>query len=198
MDLPPTYSAAIAIGSTRYFTGTPCVHGHIAPRRTKNSHCCKCKSITSKRCPSAKVYRQSANGRASARRRASTPAARAWYRVWRKEWRRRSTSAVLAARLASNLRGRVRGLKGKSALVGCSATELHTHLESLFQPGMSWENYGFGADRWHIDHKIPLASFNLAIPEQQALACHYTNLQPLWQKDNLAKGAQTNWALTLS
>ncbi len=71
------------------------------------------------------------------------------------------------------------------ALVGCPASTLALHLESKFLPGMSWENYGY--DGWHIDHIIPLAKFDLKDPEQQAAAFHYTNLQPLWAKDNLTK-----------
>jgi hypothetical protein len=48
---------------------------------------------------------------------------------------------------------------------------------------MCWENHGqFG---WHIDHKIPL---NSAKTEDEIYKlCHYTNLQPLWWKDNLEK-----------
>lgn len=64
--------------------------------------------------------------------------------------------------------------------------ELRAHLEAQFQAGMSWDNYG----EWHIDHIKPLASFDLEDTDQLKLACHYTNLQPLWAKDNLSKGAK--------
>ena len=52
---------------------------------------------------------------------------------------------------------------------------------------MDWENYGFGDNKWHIDHIIPCAAFDLTIPEQQKRCFHYTNLQPLWQRENLSK-----------
>ncbi len=71
-------------------------------------------------------------------------------------------------------------------LSGISLAGLRQHLESLFQPGMTWDNYGFYG--WHIDHKRPLASF--VLPDQQAEAFHYTNLQPLWWRDNLSKGSK--------
>lgn len=94
-------------------------------------------------------------------------------------------------RLATNLRARLRSaIKNNSKVgsavkdLGCSIEELKVYLESKFQSGMSWKNYG----KWHIDHIIPLASFDLSDREQFLEACHYTNLQPLWAKDNLVKG----------
>jgi hypothetical protein len=72
------------------------------------------------------------------------------------------------------------------ALIGCSVRDLALRLESMFLPGMSWENYGYQG--WHIDHIIPLARFDLSDPAQQAAAFHYTNLQPMWAADNLRKG----------
>jgi hypothetical protein len=69
--------------------------------------------------------------------------------------------------------------------LGCSIEELKLHLESLFEPGMTWENWS--RTGWHIDHIIPLDAFNLSDPKQFKEACKYTNLQPLWAKDNLRK-----------
>lgn len=83
-------------------------------------------------------------------------------------------------------------LKGKSKklstelLTGCSFQELKVHLENQFKHGMSWENYG--RKGWTIDHKIPLSSFDLSNQDELKKACHYTNLQPLWEIENIRKG----------
>jgi hypothetical protein len=69
------------------------------------------------------------------------------------------------------------------ALVGCSRQELAAHIQSLFKPGMSWDN----RREWHIDHIIPCSAFDLTTEQGQRAAFHYTNLQPLWAKDNLRK-----------
>jgi hypothetical protein len=53
---------------------------------------------------------------------------------------------------------------------------------------MNWDNYG----SWHIDHKKPLAAFDLTKVEQFRQAVHYTNLQPLWRIDNLRKGKKSS------
>ena len=70
-------------------------------------------------------------------------------------------------------------------LVGCSVALLRARLESKFTDGMSWENYG----KWHIDHIIACAEFDLRNPEQQRKCFHYSNLQPLWGPANLKKNA---------
>jgi hypothetical protein len=69
-------------------------------------------------------------------------------------------------------------------LLGCSIDFLKQHLSSKFTSGMSWSNYG----KWHIDHIKPCAKFDLSKEEEQRKCFHYTNLQPLWAKDNLRKG----------
>ena len=70
-------------------------------------------------------------------------------------------------------------------LLGCTAEHLKKHLEEQFKDDMSWENYGIKG--WHIDHIKPCASYDLSIIEEQKECFHYTNLQPLWWFENLAK-----------
>jgi hypothetical protein len=69
-------------------------------------------------------------------------------------------------------------------LLGCTLTEFASYLENKFLPGMSWTNRNL----WHLDHIRPLKTFDLSDPAQLAVACHFTNLQPLWASDNLRKG----------
>lgn len=59
-------------------------------------------------------------------------------------------------------------------LLGYSSNELKKHLESLFTPEMSWNNYG----EWHVDHIIPVSQFNPDTPV--SVVCSLNNLQPLW------------------
>ena len=94
--------------------------------------------------------------------------------------------------IANRLRTRVRlALKAKNTekylktieLVGCSVSELKNLLEKQFREGMTWNNI-------HIDHKRPLASFDLTKITEQQQAFHYTNLQPLFAQENLIKGSK--------
>jgi hypothetical protein len=96
----------------------------------------------------------------------------------------------LAETLRSRMYQRIKKDKAGSSIddLGCSIPELKQYLESKFEPGMSWSNWS--KTGWHIDHIRPLASFDLTDPEQFKQACHYTNLQPMWAKDNLSKGAK--------
>ena len=100
-------------------------------------------------------------------------------------------------KLSRNLRKRlweaVKNKKPGSAIkeLGCTVEELKIYLEKKFYPHpvsgeiMTWENYGLYG--WHIDHKKPLAAFNLSNKKQFKQACHFTNLQPMWAEENLTK-----------
>jgi hypothetical protein len=116
-------------------------------------------------------------------------------REYRRNYISKRFKADIDFRLKLIVAMRVRGALRKASaaknartleFVGCSVAELRHWLEGKFLPGMDWGNYGING--WHIDHIIPLAKFDLSDPDQQAAAFHYTNLQPLWAKDNLRKG----------
>jgi len=124
---------------------------------------------------------------------------REWYRKNRRyaigrttRYKRERCRIDPAFRLGQRLRKRVwAAMNGidKSArtfeLLGCTVAELFAHLEKQSKPGMTRENYG---PVWHVDHVRPCASFDLTIPEQQRECFHFSNLQPLFAKENLKKG----------
>lgn len=96
----------------------------------------------------------------------------------------------IRARIGMAIKGKIKTSKSLE-LLGCSIAKLKEYLSSKFQPGMTWDNHGFGNDKWHIDHIKPCSSFDLSDSGQQKECFHYSNLQPLWQKDNLTKGNKT-------
>lgn len=72
--------------------------------------------------------------------------------------------------------------------LGCTIDEFKQHIEAQFVEGMSWENHGRGERCWHLDHIKPLAKLkDLTNINTLREICHYTNYQPLWEKDNLSK-----------
>lgn len=197
---------AKAQGLKHYFTGNPCKRGHVALRFVSTRQCSHCiakqgsawKANNRERYLEARkenrIKTDTPDKRAAAVARAS-----AWYQnnkerynEWRREWQPNREQEKPAFKVARSLRRRIyevvaKGYKSDStlSLLGCSYEDLLEHLSSQFADGMSWDNYG----QWHIDHIRPCASFDLLDPEQQAQCFHYTNLQPLWAKDNLSKGA---------
>lgn len=94
---------------------------------------------------------------------------------------------TLRSRLNSALK-RKNVQKGISTLdlTGCELQFLKEYLEAKFVKGMSWENHG----EWHIDHIKPCCSFNLEDEDEQKKCFHFTNLQPMWAKENLSKGGK--------
>lgn len=73
-------------------------------------------------------------------------------------------------------------------MVGASMQEVKEWLESHFSKGMSWENHN--KHGWHIDHRIPVAAWDLSNPIEQQMCFSYLNLYPMWAKKNLSKGGK--------
>lgn len=74
--------------------------------------------------------------------------------------------------------------KRTEQILGCDIEYFAKHIERQFLPGMTWENRG----EWHIDHIVPVSSARDA--DEVEKLNHFTNLRPLWAKDNLAKCAK--------
>lgn len=110
-----------------------------------------------------------------------------------REWQKKRRKEDPGYRAQCNLRNRFKEIMGivrdpsrrwNVGLVGCDTKQLARHLESKFKRGMTWENYG---TYWHVDHIIPCAAFDHNKPGEVAQCWHWTNLQPLEAKANLAK-----------
>ena len=116
---------------------------------------------------------------------------------YKNEWKLKNWRENEEFRLKENLRHRIyMALKGKVKskrtidLLGTSVDNLWNHLEKTFKPGMTKDNYG---KIWQVDHKIPCAAFDLTKPKEQVKCFHFTNLQALFVKENLSKGAKLEW-----
>lgn len=119
----------------------------------------------------------------------------------RNKWRISSYGKNYAQKIKGdpllNLQNRYRNIVSKSwrgggytkksrsgEILGCTWEQFKEHIERQFTKGMNWERIG----EIHLDHVVPLSS---AKTEEDVLALnHYTNLRPLWAKDNLSKGAR--------
>jgi len=116
-----------------------------------------------------------------------------------KRWRKNNPDKIKARRkrdrLHRNLANKIykclrqgKNWRSWESLVGYKLSDLKSHLEKLFKPGMSWENWG----EWHIDHKRPISSFNISSSEDEDFkeCWSLNNLQPLWKHENLTKSSK--------
>ena len=113
------------------------------------------------------------------------------------DYTKKKRKESIQMRISDALRNRVRAVIKENIAgsavkdLGCPVEELKQYLENKFYTNpktgeqMTWGNYSFYG--WHIDHIMPLSSFDLTNREQFLQACHYTNLQPLWAEENLRK-----------
>ena len=117
-----------------------------------------------------------------------------------KEFYKKRKEIDLNFRLRCNLRSQVskiirRHKKYKDSYVdnlSCGKYEFLDYIESLFQEGMTWGNYGrtSGVNGWEIDHIKPLKNYDLTNYDEFKEAAHYTNCRPLWAKENNQKKAK--------
>lgn len=70
-----------------------------------------------------------------------------------------------------------------AAALGYTWAALRKHLESLFQPGMDWDNWG---TVWELDHIKPVRDFRYeSIDCPTFRECWaLTNMRPLWREAN--------------
>jgi hypothetical protein len=164
---------ARSMGLPTYRTGLPCKHGHYALRRTKTAICKECARITG-----TKRMREHRHKSPEFRRRTN----QAVHRAQKKSLAYKITN-VLRSRMITAIK---KGYRTGSAVgdLGCSISEFRDYIANIFQPGMTWDNWG---KIWHLDHKKALSSFDLSDRQQFLEAIHFTNFQPLFISDHRAK-----------
>lgn len=84
------------------------------------------------------------------------------------------------------------GKRGLLRRLGYSRDSLIQHLESQFEPGMTWANYGRGG--WEVDHRAPVSAFDHSDAQQFRACWALENLRPMWASANRAKGARVECA----
>lgn len=144
-----------------------------------------CKKCTSEYCqtPQKKQYEKNRN-----KKRCKTEQYKSYQSKYQVKVNYKKYHTDPLFRLKTNMRNSIKKYVSRKSIptqsiVGCSWEELKQHIESQFSDGMTWDNHSqFG---WHIDHKIPLSSAKT--DEELYVLNHYTNLQPLWWRDNLSK-----------
>jgi hypothetical protein len=72
--------------------------------------------------------------------------------------------------------------------LGCTAFEFKEYIQSLFEPGMNFENNK--SRKWHLHHIKPCHTFDLKDPEQQKKCFHYSNIMPMWENEHIALHAK--------
>ena len=108
-----------------------------------------------------------------------------------KRWKSKELS-----KFASSVRGNINGAISRRGfhksissekLLGCTVEEFCLYIESFFQTGMSWSNYGNRPGQWSLDHTCPCSQ---AQNEEEVLALqNFKNFKPMFHLDNISKSA---------
>ena len=164
--------------------------------------CVECnEGFTPVRCSDfcSKACRQKASRRKQFQR---DPEAKARDRDRRSKYKNKRLKEDPAYRVKQNLRIRLARMASRKEnpqrgshieMLGCPTEFFLKYIEDLWTEGMSWSNYGNTMDAWSLDHIKPLSSFDLLDESQLRMCCHYTNLQPMWHRENIRKGDDESW-----
>ena len=184
--LPKSRQEAKAIGAKYYFTGEPCKHGHIAPRKTKGS-CVECLKVEWQQAAEKRVdYFRTYNKREEVKDRKN-----AWYeankeqviqaaatrplevkRVYQKAWKERNTIWVRADTKA-------RRRKHREATPPWLSREQKAQIRELYKIAITMTKTT--GEQYVVDHIVPLRS-------ELVCGLHVPwNLRVIPQQENLLK-----------
>lgn len=168
-DLPRAQAEALATGSTRYFTGTPCKRGHVAPRYVCGGcvECLRERHATPERRAKKREHHTTPEYRAKQREYHATPEIRAKARDYMRAEGRGNGYA--AARRALKLKATPPWL----------TDEHHAAIAAIFAEARTLQKET--GVPYHVDHIIPLKG-------RSACGLHVPwNLRPLPGSENVAK-----------
>lgn len=214
-----TKELAVSEGLKRYFTGDPCVRGHLSERYVKDGKCVECIRLKNAKNRAVKaeyyrIYRSELYER-------KADEARAYSARWRKEnptryadIKRKSRAKNIEAIRAYDTEYRRKRYANDPEFrcMRSIRSRFFTALqrEKISKRGSFHKRLGYsGADlvrhlerqfekgmtwenhgQWHIDHIIPVSEFvRQGITDPSVINC-LSNLRPMWAKDNLSKGAK--------
>lgn len=108
------------------------------------------------------------------------------FRKWMENPRNR-LSSNMSSLIRNSLAERAKANRHWESLLPFTVEELKAHLESLWEPGMNWDNHTL--DGWHIDHIKPVSSFSFNSPEDQGFKDCWalSNLVPRWATNEIAR-----------
>lgn len=158
-----------------YYTGVPCINGHISKRLTRISTCYQCELER------YKIYKKTELGKK--RRKTAKKKYKAGTGKLLETWGKRLNSYLKA-----------KGFKKEVSLrkyIGLGPLEFRKHIENQFDENMNWDNYG---SYWHLDHIVPISYFDPNDTDQLKVALNYNNLAPLEAKKNMIKSNTFNKA----
>jgi hypothetical protein len=162
-NLPKTRKEAQDVGAKYYFTGEPCKHGHVAPRKTKGS-CVECLKVEWKKAAEKRAdYFREYNKREDVKDRKND-----WYethkeqviqaaatrplevkRVYQKAWKERNTTWVRADTKA-------RRRKHREATPPWLSRQQKGQIRELYKIAITMTKTT--GEQYVVDHIIPLRS----------------------------------------
>ncbi len=185
-NLPKTRKEAQTIGAKYYFTGEPCKHGHIAPRKTKGS-CVECLKVEWKqgnetRAEYFKQYNQSDSGKGAKQayyaRNKEAVKARANARTpeEKKSWKlKHKQSNPDYYKTLTSLRKR----RHRNATPQWLTAQQKIEIRHLYQIAITMSKTT--GERYVVDHIVPLIS-------DEVCGLHVPwNLRVITQEENLKK-----------
>jgi len=102
-----------------------------------------------------------------------------------KQRRREDINFRISEVLRSKIHKMIKGVDTSyKQYIGCEHETLLSWIEFQFDNKMSWDNFG---SYWHIDHILPINSFDFEIEKNKYICFNWTNLQPLQATENQSK-----------